>query len=157
MSTTLEDLFRPYGIPPTPLHEAVQDAARQAGWIPPWDREQQQRQKKSAGKRSGRSRGGLASIRRSIVTIARKRQASKYAPYANASVDALEEEYHALLGDGGGENCTTLAKGKNDLCLLVPRILARCSTADREKLKKASRETLLKDLKQVLKLQRESR
>ena len=136
MSTTLEDLFRPYGIPPTPLHEAVQDAARQAGWIPPWDREQHQRQKKSAGKRSGRSRAGLASIRRSIVTVAHTRQASKYAPYANASVDALEEEYHALLGDGAGENCTTLAKDKNDVCLLVPRILASCSTADREKLKK---------------------
>ena len=157
MSITLEDLFRPYGIPPTPLHEAVQEAARQVGWIPPWEREQQQRQKKSAGKQSGRIRAGLASIRRSIVTIARARLKSKYAPYANNSIDALEKEYRALLGDGGGENCPTLAKGKNDLCLLVPLILASGSTADREKLKKASRETLLKDLKQVLRPLRKSR
>jgi hypothetical protein len=157
MSTALEDLFRPYGIPPSPLHEVVQEAARRAGWTPPWVHEQQQRQKKSAGKQSGRSRAGLASIRRSIVTIARTRQASKFAPYANDSIDALEKGYRALLGNGGGENCATLAKGKNDLCLLVPLILASCSTANREKLKKASRETLLKDLKQVLKPLKESR
>jgi hypothetical protein len=29
------DLFRPYGIPPSPLHKALHDAARQAGWSLP--------------------------------------------------------------------------------------------------------------------------
>jgi hypothetical protein len=29
------DLFRPYGIPPSPLHQALHDAARQAGWSLP--------------------------------------------------------------------------------------------------------------------------
>ena len=142
MSTTLKDLFRPYGIPPSPLHEVVQEAARQAGWIPPWDREQQQRQKKSAGKQSGLSRAGLASIRQSIVKIARTRLTSKYEPYSNASVDALEEEYHALLGDGGGENCATLAKDKNDLCLLVPLILASFRGRPREAEKDKSRDAV---------------
>ena len=152
MSTDLTDLFRrPGAIPQSPLHAAVQEAARQAGWIPPWEREEQQRQKKLAGRQSGIKRAGLASICRSIVTVARARLKSKYAPYANDSIDALEEEYHALLGNGGGENCETLAKGKNDLCLLVPLILASRSTTERKKLKKASRETLLKDLKQVRK------
>jgi hypothetical protein len=28
-------LFRPYGIPPTPLHEVLQEAAKKAGWRPP--------------------------------------------------------------------------------------------------------------------------
>jgi hypothetical protein len=33
----LVDLFQPFGIPPTPLHEVVQNVAIEAGWIPPWD------------------------------------------------------------------------------------------------------------------------
>jgi hypothetical protein len=59
--------------------------------------------------------------------------------------------YHALLGDGGGENCAALAKGKNDLCLMVPDMLASRSLTERKKLKEVSRETLVKDLKYVLK------
>ena len=150
MSTTPKDLFRPYGIPPSPLHEVVQEAARQAGWTPPWDREQQQRQKKLAGKQSGLRRAGLAQIRQSVVTVARTRLKSKREPYSNASVDALGEEFRRLVADGG-KNCASLAKDKPDLCLLVPLMLGSLSEADRQKLEKTSRDTLLKDLKQVLK------
>jgi hypothetical protein len=32
----LVDLFRPYALAPTPLHAAIQVAAREAGWAPPW-------------------------------------------------------------------------------------------------------------------------
>ena len=149
MSTTLEDLFRPYGIPPSPLHEVVQEAARRAGWIPPWDREQQQRQKKLAGKQSGVRRAGLTQIRRSVLKVARTRLKSKRAPYSNASVDALDEEFRRLVA-GGGKDCAALAKDQRDLCLLVPVMLQSLSEADRQKLTKTSRDTLLKDLKQVL-------
>ena len=150
MSTTLEDLFRPYGIPPSPLHEVVQEAARRAGWTPPWDREQQQRQKKLAGKQSGVRRAGLTQIRRSVVKIARTRLKSKRAPYSNASVDALDEEFRRLVADGG-KNCASLARDKRDLCRLVPLMLGSLSEAERQKLEKTSRDTLLNDLKQVLK------
>ena len=114
VSTTLEDLFRPYGIPPSPLHEVVQEAARRAGWTPPWDREEKQRQKKLAGKQSGVRRAGLTQIRRSVVKVARTRLKSKRAPYSNASVDALDEEFRRLVADGG-KNCASLARDKRDL------------------------------------------
>jgi hypothetical protein len=29
------ELLRPYGIPPTPLHEVLHEAAKRAGWTPP--------------------------------------------------------------------------------------------------------------------------
>ena len=150
MSTALEDLFRPYGIPPSPLHEVVQEAARHAGWTPPWDREEQQRQKKLAGKQSGVRRAGLTQIRRSVVKVARTRLKSKRAPYSNASVDALDEEFRRLVADGG-KNCASLARDKRDLCLLVPLMLGSLSGAERQKLETTSRDTLLNDLKQVLK------
>jgi hypothetical protein len=63
--------FQSYGIPPTPLHEALQEAARQAGWTAPWDREEQKTerdregqktQKKVAGKKSGSMRAFRAKI-----------------------------------------------------------------------------------------------
>jgi hypothetical protein len=150
MSTTLEDLFRPYGIPPSPLHEVVQEAARRAGWTPPWDCEEQRRQKKLAGEQSGIRRAGLAQIRQSVVKVARMRLKSKHQPYSDASVAALIEEFRRLVADGG-KNCASLAKDKRDLCLLVPLMLGSLSEADRQKLEKTSRDTVLKDLKQVLK------
>jgi hypothetical protein len=150
MSADLTDLLRHPGAIPDSL-DMLQETVRQAGWIPPWEREKQRHQKKLAGKQSGFIRAGVTSIRRSIVYVARYRLESKYAPYANASIDALEEEYHALLGDGGGENCAALAKGKHDLCLSVPDMLSSRSPAERKKLKEVSRETLFKDLKYVLK------
>jgi hypothetical protein len=143
----------PYGIPPSRLHEILQEAARQAGWIPPWDRKEQ---KKSAGEKSAIRRAGLAEIRQSVVKVARARLKSKYQPYSDASVDALVEEVRRLVADGG-KNCESLAKDERDLCLLVPLMLGSLSEADRKKLEKTSRETLLKDLKLVLKPLRKSR
>jgi hypothetical protein len=35
------EFFRWYAILPTPLHEALQKAAKQEGWTPPWDREEE--------------------------------------------------------------------------------------------------------------------
>ena len=69
MSTTLKDLFQRYAIPPSPLHAAVQGRAREAGWTPPWDREEQQNRTKSqqvkeAAKLSARVR---TETRRSVI------------------------------------------------------------------------------------------
>jgi hypothetical protein len=55
----LSEYFRGYGIPPSWLHEALQRAAMQAGWIPPSYGEEQRSKKREAGKRSGRRRGAL--------------------------------------------------------------------------------------------------
>ena len=157
MSKSLNDLFRRwYGIPPSPLHLAVQEAARQEGWTPPWDREEQHSKKKMAGKKSGLMRAGRAEIRRSVIQIARARLKLFYEPYAKASIDALHKEYRNLLGEGGGENCASLAKNGNDLCLLVPLMLAGLSKADQHTLKKVGRETLIKDLKLLRKWLRKS-
>jgi hypothetical protein len=147
MSKSLNDLFRWYGIPPSPLHWAVQEAARQEGWTPPWVREEQQSKKKTAGKKSGLMRAGRAEIRRSVIRVARARLNLYYEPYANASIDALHKEYRNLVGEGSGENCASLAKNGNDLCLLVPLMLAGLSKADQQMLKTVGRETLIKDLK----------
>jgi hypothetical protein len=134
MRTPLSDLFRWYAIPPSPLHEIVQEAARKAGWTPPWGREEQQIKNKAAGEKSGRMRMGLAEIRRSVLSVARTRLNSKHRrePYSEDSIDALFEEYHSLLAEGAGENCAALAKNDNDLCLLVPLMLKGLSKADRQ-------------------------
>ena len=96
------ELFQWYGIPPTPLHEAVQEAARREGWVPPWDREDQEVQKKGAGKRSGAIRAGLAGLRRSLVREAHTRLKPAYRlhPFSIHSIDALHKEYRNLLARG---------------------------------------------------------
>jgi hypothetical protein len=63
VSAVLLDLFRPYGIPPSPLHAALQKAAMQAGWLPPSYGQQSQAQKRAAGKKSGLTRASLAQMR----------------------------------------------------------------------------------------------
>jgi hypothetical protein len=70
MSKTPKDLFQRYVTPPSRLHNAVQSLARQEGWIPPWDREEQQSQKKAAGKKSGVIRERRTKLRRYIVGAA---------------------------------------------------------------------------------------
>lgn len=149
MKTTLKDLFQHYAIPPSTLHEIVQVAAIDAGWKPPWDRAEQQINKKVAGKRSGLIRAHRAETRRSVIDIARARLTPEHrrAPYSLAAIDALEKEYHKLLADGGGENCASLAKDRKDLCLLVPLMLEGLSKADQQMLKTVSCDTLIKDLK----------
>lgn len=108
MSTTPKDLFQRHAIPPSRLHDAVQRLARQEGWTPPWDREEQheeqQSQKKAAGKKSGLVRGSRGELRRSVIqaAYAQLKPTHKYQPYSGDSIDALQREYLSLLGKGGG-------------------------------------------------------
>jgi hypothetical protein len=146
MSKLLNDLFHLYAIPPSPLHEAVQEAARQEGWTPPWDHEeqhrQQQTQKKTAGRRSAIMRAGRAQIRVSLIELARGRldPEHRYAPYSKPALDSLREEYCKLLTDGD-----------NDPNVIIPLMLSALSETDRKFLKNISRETLKKDVKAIRK------
>ena len=139
-SDDLIGLFRPYGIPPTALHEAVQQAATKAGWIAPWDRYSEKRKKTAAGKKSGRARAGLAMMRRSLVMAAhaRLKPARRLQPFSTYSINALREEYLQLL-----------APEAKNLDLLVSLMLAALSENDRKILRKVGRETLIKDLKML--------
>jgi hypothetical protein len=145
-STLWVELFRPYR--PSSLSDALQNAAMQAGWIPPWDREEQRSKKSEAGKRSGRSRAGLAQIRDSLINLARAQLTpeQRRSPYSEASIDALEEKYRNLL-----------TKDVSDPDIVISVILSVLSEADRKSLKKASRETLKKDLKAIRKMRGVSR
>jgi len=146
MNTKLVDLFRWYAIPPSALHEVVQAAARQAGWTPPWDHEEQRSKKRNAGKRSGQTRGGLASMRRSLIKVARARLTpeQRRQPYKNDSIEALCEEYRKLLDEGSGDDLDLRRSAWDDL---LPFMLAALSESDRRMLKDVGRETLIKDLK----------
>ena len=99
MSTTPKDLFQRYTSPPSPLHQAVQELARQEGWTPRWDGEQQ---KKSAGKKSGVVRGKRGALRHSLIQVAYLRLPPEYKkePYSTHSITALKKEYLYLLGVG---------------------------------------------------------
>lgn len=123
------DYFRPHGIPPSPLHEALQNAAMQAGWIPPWDREQEQDQKVAAGKRSGYLRAFGVQTRRFVVKAAFERLKSPYRvqPFSNDSIIALELEYRRILVEDVGDDDAELLMSQAPY--------------------KANRETLIKDLK----------
>ena len=133
MSTTPKDLFRLYAIPPSSLHEAVQKLARQEGWMPPWDREEQQKvqqsQKKAAGKSSGLMRKGRVKLRRLYVKIAFERLQPAYQmqPFSVTSLDALEAAYRTLLAEGNQD----------------PDLLMSAAPF------KAGRETIINDLKQL--------
>ena len=143
----LRNLFHWHGIPPSARHSILQKVAKEEGWIPPWEREeqrQQQKQKKRlAGKTSGRSRAALAEIRRSLVRITREglTPEQRREPYADNSIDALCQRYRNLLHENTGS--------RGPLDPLVPLILESLSGADRQRLRKASRETLIKDLKLI--------
>jgi hypothetical protein len=146
-----QELFRGV-IPASPLHQVAQEAARAEGWTALWEHEDQTPKRKKAGRASGHARRGRAEARRSVLQVARWRlnPEHRYAPFKEKSLGALCNEYRNLLGKGGGENCSTMAKGSNDLCLLVPLMLAELSQTDRQALRKASRETLRKDLQKLL-------
>jgi hypothetical protein len=132
------EFFRWHAILPTPLHEALQEAARQEGWVSPWDREDQEVKKREAGKRSAAVRAGLAGLRRSLVSEAHARQkpAYRFHPSSIYSIDDLHEKYLQLL-----------APETKNLGLLVPLMLAALSENDLKTLSKVKRETLIKDLK----------
>ena len=126
-STFWVELFRPYR--PSPLSDALQNAAMQAGWVPPWDREEQQNEKVTSGKQSGFIRAGRAEIRRYFVKVAfgRLKPANQIQPYSDYSLDALEVEYRRLLAEDGHD--------PDQLMSAAPF--------------KADRETLTKDLKRL--------
>lgn len=136
-SGALHDFFLWRGIPPSPLHQALQDAAIQAGWSSPWELEQE---KIKAGKSSGRRRAGRAQLRQSLLIYARLRLSPDHrrTPYANDALEALRKEYDNLL-----------SKGADDPDPIVAGIHSALSATDRKWLKKASDETLKKDLQAI--------
>ena len=44
------ELLQPYGIPPTPLHEVLHEAARRAGWTPPYGKPRSRQQAAARGR-----------------------------------------------------------------------------------------------------------
>jgi hypothetical protein len=138
----LVDLFRqsPFGIPPSPLQQIFQEAAKEAGWIPPSELERQSDQKRKAGERSGISRSGRKEVRLSLVWYALRQLSPKYQrnPYSNASLEALRKKYDYLI-----------KKNADDPDPILSGILSALTPADRKALKKASDDTLLADLKTI--------
>lgn len=139
-STAYREFFRWYGIPPTPLHDALQIAARREGWVPPWEYEEQTSKRKEAGKTSGRRRQGRAGIRRSLVMLARTRMSAAHrrTPYSNAAFAALRAQYDYLL-----------TQSADDPNAILSAILSALSPADLNFLKRISDETLMADLKAI--------
>ncbi len=139
LTNAFRELFRGV-IPISPLHQAVREAARLEGWAPLSEDEHQTANRRKAGKSSGVSRGGRASIRRSIVALARSKLDPEYrrAPYSNAAIEALREQYDGLL-----------TKTADDPDPVVAGMISALSPADREALKKSSDDTLTADLKKL--------
>lgn len=135
----LRDLFEGV-IPASPLHQVFQDAARQAGWSPAWERPDHTQDRKKAGKLSAKSRGGRQQIRRSLVVLARTRLSPelRLTPYANDAIDALRKEYRHLL-----------SKGADDPDPIISAMHSALSDTDRKWLKKAGDDTLKKDLQAI--------
>jgi hypothetical protein len=125
----LVDLFRPYALAPTPLHAAIQVAAREAGWAPPWAMAARKSKNQIAGRSSGMARAGRADIRRHFVKVAFDRLKPTYRmqPYSDHSVEALEQEYRHLLAESGEDAAALMSASPF----------------------KATRETLVKDLKKL--------
>jgi hypothetical protein len=147
LNTTLRDLFRWHAIQPSPFHQAVQDAARQEGWTPPWDREEQRAKKKVAGKISGIKRGLRTEWRRTIIGEAYSRLKPRHRvnPYAEESVNALIGEYRNLVEEGCKGNL--LAPRADDFISFLPELLSALSQKDQQGLQNVGREALLKDMK----------
>jgi hypothetical protein len=142
MSNRFNELFRNYAIPPSWLHEAMQKAAREEGWVPPWDRKEQKSKNKLAGRKSGLARWGRAEMRRSFLALARTQLSPEHrrAPYSNDAIATLEKNYRNLL-----------RKKLDDANVLISSMLSVLTEADRKALKKASIDTLIKDLKALRK------
>ena len=133
MSASLKDLFHRFSTPPTPTHAEVQRRAREAGWTPPWDREEQQSQKKAAGRNSALVRGGRGEIRLSIIEAAyvRLSPTHKNQPYSEDSIDALREGYLSLLGKGPPQSSVPPTKDELDLFASAVSDIAELPEADR--------------------------
>jgi hypothetical protein len=140
----LVDLFQqsPFGIPPSPSQQVLWEAAKEAGWIPPSEVEDQREKKKKAGKTSGTSRRGFAEMRRCLIGYALRELNPKY-PYSNASLEALRKKYDDFAG-----------RNVDDADAIVSGILSALTSAERKALKKVSDDTLLADLKTVIRRRR---
>jgi hypothetical protein len=136
----LRDYFRWSAVPPTDLHEALQKAAIQAGWIPPWDRADQQAQKRVAGKKSGTIRLGRANIRRILLRFARERlkPSHRKTPYADESINALVGEFRKLFEPGDHDVRVQI---------ILTEVLPKSA---QDRMKKTRRETLIGDLKELI-------
>jgi hypothetical protein len=98
--TLVELLQNPFR--PTALHDSVQNAAIEAGWIPPWDNSLQKAKSKVAGKKSGSIRKGRADVRLLFVKAAFDRlkpEAFRQQPFADDSLDALMEQYQVEIAN----------------------------------------------------------
>jgi hypothetical protein len=101
------EFFQWHAILPTPLHEALQEAAKQEGWIPPWDREEEdaakQLKKRRAGKKSGTVRAARASLRLPFVKEAfgRLKPARRRQPFSGHSIDELQVKYREVVAESG--------------------------------------------------------
>jgi len=127
-------------ISPSPLHHDMREAARQEGWVSPWEHEDQTSKRKKAGKSSGVSRWGRREMRRSLLQLARDRLSPELrrTPYANDALEALRKEYDRLL-----------SKDADDPDPIISGIHSGLSATDRKWLKKASDDTLKKDLQAI--------
>jgi hypothetical protein len=138
-SNPFRELFQG-AIPPSALHQAAREAARQEGWVPPGDHEDQTAKRRKAGKSSGASRSGRSQMRRSLVMLARDLLSPelRLTPYAEGAIEALRHKYDQLL-----------SKGSDDPDPIISGIHSALSENDRKWLKKASDETLKKDLQAI--------
>ena len=139
----LVELFQqsPFGIPPSPSQQILWEAAKEAGWIPPSELENQREQKKKAGKTSGISRRGSAEMRRCLIDYALRQLNPKHQrkPYSNASLEALRKKYKDFA-----------TRDVEDSDAIVAGILSALTPAERRALKKVSDDTLLRDLKTIM-------
>jgi hypothetical protein len=135
----------PFGIPPSPSQEVLWEAAKEAGWVPPSELENQREQKKKAGKTSGTSRLGRAEMRRYLIAYALRKLSPRYRrnPYSNASLEALRKKYDDFAERNVG-----------DPDAIVSGILSALTPAERKSLKKVSDDTLLADLKTIIRRSR---
>jgi hypothetical protein len=140
------DLFKHHATPPSPLHEAMQKAARLAGWIPPWDREEQGA---AGGKTGGFYRRVLPTWRRDIVKVVHGRLKPAYQnqPYSETSINAFIEGYHNYLAECCKGNPGS--KGGDDFASHLPGLIFKLHPTHQQALKSVGRETLLNDLKAV--------
>jgi hypothetical protein len=129
MSTSPKDLFKRYTTPPTPTHDAVQKWARKEGWVPPWDREEQNM---LAGKKSGLRRAQRAKLRLSIVQLAYAEldPSYKHEPFSDETIGALQRGYlfHLGKGDGGASSRRPLTEAESDaiegeFCSLMGKLM----------------------------------
>jgi hypothetical protein len=160
----LVDIFQRYDTPASQLQKDTQRAAKQAGWIPPWAREEEKLKKKAAGERSGAIRDKRAKLRRRIVAVAHLELEPAYRcqPFSARSICILRDEYFNIVGCESKNllevACLRLARDPNlqssEILFEMFRFYTSLLIAveqlppnDREALESVSDGTLIKDLK----------